>query len=35
MAQDHPLYTGFTVRESLRLGRALNRRWDEKMLRIL
>jgi len=31
VAQDHPLYTGFTVRESLRLGRALNRRWDEKV----
>jgi ABC-2 type transport system ATP-binding protein len=31
VAQEHPLYSGFTVRETLRLGRALNRRWDEEV----
>lgn len=29
VAQDHPLYPGFTVAELLRLGCALNRRWDQ------
>ena len=29
VAQDHPMYRGFTVAEMLRLGRALNRRWEE------
>lgn len=29
VAQDLPLYRGFTVADSLRLGRSLNPRWDE------
>ncbi|GII78212.1 ABC transporter ATP-binding protein [Sphaerisporangium rufum] len=29
LAQDKPLYEGFTVAETLRLGRVLNRVWDE------
>ncbi|APU17161.1 MULTISPECIES: ABC transporter ATP-binding protein [Actinoalloteichus] len=29
LAQDHPLYRGFTVAEMLRAGRVLNSRWDE------
>jgi len=33
VAQDHPLYRGFTVAELLRMGRALNRRWDEALAR--
>ena len=33
VAQDHPMYAGFTVAEMLRLGRALNRRWDEELAR--
>ena len=33
VAQDHPLYPGFTVAEMLRLGRTLNRRWDETAAR--
>jgi ABC-2 type transport system ATP-binding protein len=28
VAQEHPLYKGFTVAEMLRLGRKLNPRWD-------
>jgi ABC-2 type transport system ATP-binding protein len=28
VAQDHPLYKGFTVAEMLRFGRKLNPRWD-------
>ncbi|HEU5437826.1 MAG TPA: ABC transporter ATP-binding protein [Ktedonobacterales bacterium] len=28
VAQDHPLYRGFTVAETLELGRRLNPRWD-------
>jgi ABC-2 type transport system ATP-binding protein len=28
VAQEHPLYRGFTVAEMLRVGRALNPRWD-------
>jgi ABC-2 type transport system ATP-binding protein len=28
VAQEHPLYRGFTVAEMLRLGRTLNPRWD-------
>jgi ABC-2 type transport system ATP-binding protein len=31
MAQDHPLYRSFTVGELLRLGRALNPRWDQRL----
>ncbi len=30
VAQDHPLYPGFTVAELLRLGRSLNQRWDQR-----
>lgn len=29
VAQDHPLYRGFRVRELLHLGRALNEHWDQ------
>ena len=29
VAQDHPLYRGFTVAETLRLGRELNPSWNE------
>ncbi|MEU9131333.1 ABC transporter ATP-binding protein [Kitasatospora sp. NPDC048540] len=29
VAQDKPLYPGFTVAETLRLGRELNRSWDQ------
>ena len=29
LAQEHPLYKGFTVAETLRLGRSLNPGWDE------
>jgi ABC-2 type transport system ATP-binding protein len=29
VAQDHPLHRGFTVAESLKLGRRLNPTWDE------
>jgi len=28
VAQEHPLYRGFTIRETLELGRRLNPRWD-------
>jgi ABC-2 type transport system ATP-binding protein len=30
VAQDRPLYRGFTVAEMLRLGRVMNPRWDQK-----
>jgi ABC-2 type transport system ATP-binding protein len=33
VAQDHPLYGGFTVAEMHRLGRALNLRWDDDAAR--
>jgi len=29
VAQDHPLYRGFTIADLLRLGRELNPRWDQ------
>jgi ABC-2 type transport system ATP-binding protein len=29
VAQDHPLYDGFTVADTLELGRRLNPRWDQ------
>jgi ABC-2 type transport system ATP-binding protein len=29
VAQEHPLYRGFTIAETLRLGRELNPSWDE------
>lgn len=31
VAQEHPLYRGFTVGELLKMGRALNRRWDQRL----
>jgi len=31
VAQEHPLYRGFTVSELLRMGRSLNRRWDQRL----
>ena len=33
LAQDHPLYKGFTVAETLKLGRKLNPGWDEALAR--
>jgi ABC-2 type transport system ATP-binding protein len=33
VAQDHPLYRSFTVRETLAMGRALNPRWDDELPR--
>jgi ABC-2 type transport system ATP-binding protein len=33
VAQDHPLYRGFTVAETLKLGRKLNPRWDDPLAR--
>jgi len=33
LAQDHPLYKGFTVVETLTLGRKLNPRWDDMAAR--
>ena len=33
VAQDHPLYKGFTVSEMLRFGHKLNPRWDNHMAR--
>jgi len=33
VAQDHPLYRGFTVSEMLRVGRKLNPRWDQQLAR--
>jgi ABC-2 type transport system ATP-binding protein len=29
LAQDHPLYRGFTVADMFRLGRSMNPRWDQ------
>jgi ABC-2 type transport system ATP-binding protein len=31
VAQDHPLYRGFTVADLLRMGRKLNLRWDQAL----
>jgi ABC-2 type transport system ATP-binding protein len=31
LAQDHPLYRGFTAADMLRLGRAMNPRWDQPL----
>ncbi len=31
VAQDHPLYPGFTAAELLTMGRKLNLRWDQKL----
>lgn len=31
VAQDHPLYKRFRVRDLLRMGGALNRRWDQQL----
>ena len=33
VGQDRPLYRGFTVAEMLRVGAALNPRWDDAMAR--
>jgi ABC-2 type transport system ATP-binding protein len=33
VAQDHPLYRGFTLAELLRVGAKLNARWDESIAR--
>ena len=33
VAQEKPLYDTFTIRELLRLGRTLNRRWDDSLAR--
>ena len=33
VAQDHPLYAGFSVGQTLELGRRLNRRWDGELAR--
>ena len=33
VAQDHPLYKGFTVADLLTLGRKLNPRWDDQLAR--
>jgi ABC-2 type transport system ATP-binding protein len=33
VAQDHPLHRGFTVSETLKLGRCLNPTWDEEAAR--
>ena len=33
VAQDHPLYRGFTLAEMLRFGRRLNARWDDAFAR--
>lgn len=33
VAQEHPLYRGFTLEEMLRLGRKLNSRWDDELAR--
>jgi ABC-2 type transport system ATP-binding protein len=33
VAQDHPLHRGFTVAETLKLGRCLNPTWDEEAAR--
>ena len=31
LAQEHPLYAGFTIAEMLKLGRKLNPTWDERL----
>ena len=31
LAQDHPLYRGFSVADMLRLGRSMNPRWDQTL----
>jgi ABC-2 type transport system ATP-binding protein len=31
VAQDHPLHRGFTIKETLELGRRLNPSWDDKV----
>ncbi|MFL6076373.1 MAG: ABC transporter ATP-binding protein [Mycobacteriales bacterium] len=31
VAQDHPLYRGFTVADLLHMGRSLNVRWDQRL----
>jgi ABC-2 type transport system ATP-binding protein len=33
VAQDHPLYSGFTVAETLKVGRKLNPTWDDEIAR--
>jgi ABC-2 type transport system ATP-binding protein len=33
LAQDHPLYRGFTLAELLKFGRKLNSRWDDQLAR--
>jgi len=33
LAQDHPLYRGFTVAEMLRFGRSMNPAWDDALAR--
>ncbi|MCL2418352.1 MAG: ABC transporter ATP-binding protein [Conexibacteraceae bacterium] len=33
VAQDHPLYRGFTLAELLKFGRKLNNRWDDDLAR--
>jgi ABC-2 type transport system ATP-binding protein len=33
LAQDHPLYKGFTIAETLKLGRKLNPAWDDAAAR--
>ena len=33
VAQEHPLYAGFTVAETLKLGRKLNSTWDDEIAR--
>src|SRR5438105_3232886 len=33
VAQEHPLYSGFTVAETLKLGRKLNPSWDDDLAR--
>jgi ABC-2 type transport system ATP-binding protein len=33
VAQDHPLYRGFTLAELLRFGRRMNGRWDDDLAR--
>ena len=33
VAQDHPLYRGFSLAEMLTLGRKLNARWDDALAR--
>jgi ABC-2 type transport system ATP-binding protein len=33
LAQDHPLYRGFTVQDMFRFGRSMNPRWDEALAR--